>query len=148
MLFRSCFLSHVHLLNKSLKNDNLSLIIEDDIDITNQNLEQIQKIIDNAPDDFEILFIGHNYYEEHIGKENYNTLNYNYKHINLVHGTHCYVFNNKLITDEKIQKLFPMDLPLDLKLPLVFKCYVVTPKIIELNKTFSGFSNTTNIFYN
>ena len=40
-----CFLSHVHLLNKSLKNDNLTLIIEDDIDITNQNLEQIQQII-------------------------------------------------------------------------------------------------------
>lgn len=141
-----CYLSHVHFLKKSLKNNNLTLLLEDDIDITTKNLEEIQKVIDNAPDDFEILFIGHNYYEEHFDKENYNTENYNYKHVNLVFGCQCYVFNNKKISDDQIQKLFPMDLPYDLKLPLIFKCYIVTPKIVHLNKIFGSFSNTSNIF--
>ena len=137
-----CFLSHIYFLNKCLEINKLILVIEDDIDIFDYKLIEIQNIIKEAPKDFEILFIGHNYYE----KENYSKdyiEDYDYNKIKLVYGTHCYVINNKLLTLEKINNFYPFSKPIDVTFPKVFKCYNVTPKIIFLNSE-AKYSNTQN----
>lgn len=128
-----CYLSHVHLLNKAIGNKNKILVLEDDAEITNDILK-IEEIIKNAPEDFEILFLGYNYHENH-----------DYESVSFVYGTHGYIINSQNITKEKIDKFFPISLPYDIALPRVLKSYIVIPKVIELNKTFMYTSNTQSI---
>ena len=135
-----CYLSHVYFLKKSLKNNKITLVLEDDTDISNYKLNEIQNIINKAPKNFEILFIGHNYYEK---KENYDE-NFNYNEVKLVFGAQCYIINNKLLTEEKINNLFPIEEPFDTVLAKKFICYTVTPKIININ-SMGNYSNTQNI---
>jgi len=130
-----CYLSHVHLLNKAIgSNKNKILVLEDDVEIGDDTLLKIQKVIKNAPKDFEILFLGYNYHENH-----------NYESVSNVYGAHGYIINNQNITKEKIDRLFPILYPLDVALPKVFKSYIVNPKVIEINKTFMNTSNTQSI---
>ena len=74
--------------------------------------------------DFELLFLGYNYHES-----------YNYDPIKYVHGTHAYVINNKNITKEKIDKLFPIIKPIDVTLPNRFRSYIVNKIGINRHKT-------------
>lgn len=130
-----CFLSHIHLLNKVVDSGKFTLILEDDAKVPNDLIEKIIKTIETSPKDFEILFLGYNYYEE------YNT----FKQINYVHGTHACLINPKNMTKEKINKLLPIKKAYDVTLPVTFKTYIVIPKIVELNEKFAGVSNTQGI---
>jgi GR25 family glycosyltransferase involved in LPS biosynthesis len=49
-----CYLSHVYFLKKCLKNNKISLIMEDDIDIPKYKLNEIQNIINKAPKNFQL----------------------------------------------------------------------------------------------
>jgi len=130
-----CYMSHVHLLYKSLESSkNNILVLEDDVEISKNTFSKIQNAIKNAPKDFEILFLGYNYHENH-----------DYESVSNVYGAHGYIINNKNITKEKIDRLFPIMYPLDIALPKFFKSYIVKPKIIELNNTFKNTSNTQSI---
>ena len=129
-----CYLSHVHMLKKSLTQNKKILVIEDDIKTEKDTFDKINKVLKIAPKDFELLFIGYNYYEK-----------YEFENNNLVHGTQSYIVNTKLLTEEKINKLYPIKEPIDVTLPKVFKCYITVPKIIELSAKFGGISNTQAI---
>jgi len=139
-----CYLSHIHLLNYAIKNKGdrtLALILEDDAKITNRNIENIiYDVINKLPNDWEILFLGHNYYELNNNNiEHFNTYN-----ISNVHGTHGYLINLENINEDKINKMFPIMIPYDVKLPQIFNCFVIEPKLIELSED-STVSNTQNI---
>ena len=130
-----CYLSHVHFLEKS---NGITLILEDDakiIDIKNF-MNNIKNIILHAPKNWEIIFLGHNYYEIDgkitIGPSNV------YNKINMVFGSHAYLVN---INKEKIKNLFPIKEPYDIALSKHFNSYI-TNKIVELN---NFPSNTENI---
>ena len=60
-----CYLSHIHFLKKAIDSKKkYVLIIEDDAKIDNDLFDKIDIILKNAPKDFEIIFLGHNYYKE------------------------------------------------------------------------------------
>ena len=130
-----CFLSHVHLLNKVVDSNNYTLILEDDAKVPDDLIDKIINVIENSPKDFEIIFLGYNYYEEY----------YTFKKNSCVYGTHACLINPKNMTKEKINKLFPIKKPYDIILPITFKTYIVIPKIVELNEKFGGISNTQGI---
>ena len=130
-----CYLSHVHFINKALKENQPVLILEDDIKINNDILNKIENVLKIAPKDYEILHIGFSYHESF--QENIKI-----ERAKLVYGTHAYIINPKNITPEKVKKLFPIDKAIDMKLPTIFKSYIVWPRIIELDDNFSKFSIT------
>jgi glycosyl transferase family 25 len=130
-----CFLSHVNLLNRAVDSGKYTLILEDDAKVPNDIIDKIIKIIENSPKDFDIIFLGYNYYEE------YNT----FKQVNYMHGAHAYIINPKNLTKEKFKKLFPILNPYDVILPIILKTYIIIPKIVELNEKFCGTSNTQSI---
>jgi len=130
-----CFLSHVHLLNKAIDTGKFTLILEDDAKVPEGLIEKIINTIETSPKDFDILFLGYNYHEEYT----------TFKQINYLHGAQAYLINPKNMTKEKIKKLFPIEKPYDVVLPVTFKTYIVIPKIVELNEKFAGVSNTQGI---
>ena len=130
-----CFLSHIHLLNKVVDTGKYTLILEDDAKVPEDLIEKIIKTIKTAPGDFDILFLGYNYYEEYT----------TFKQINYLHGAQAYLINPKNMNKEKINKLLPISKPYDLILPIFFKTYIVIPKIVELHEKFGGISNTQSI---
>jgi GR25 family glycosyltransferase involved in LPS biosynthesis len=153
-----CFLSHIHMLNKAIKSKhNYILILEDDAEIDyDYNIsDKIKNIIKNAPKDFELLFLSHNYYEGY-NLESYDFKKYEYfeqyeyydyteyKKVNLIYGTQSYVVNKKLLTKEKINKLYPIKKSYDVQICTVFKSYIIIPKIIKLSK-YGQISNTQGI---
>jgi glycosyl transferase family 25 len=129
-----CYLSHVHLLKKALNSKKPVLILEDDAKIEVDTLNKIKKVIENPPKDWDLIFLGYNYYEE------YST----FKQINYLHGTHAYLINTKNLTKAKIDSLLPIEKPYDVILPIKFKTYISQPKIIQLGE-FGGISNTQSI---
>lgn len=130
-----CYLSHVYLLNKILESKTYTLILEDDVLISNKILYDIENIILKAPTDFELLSIGYNYYEQ-----------YTYKNIKYLHGTQAYIVNPNNISHEIINSLLPIrNKPYDVILPTIFKMYIVEPKIVELNSKHAYISNTAGI---
>lgn len=133
-----CFLSHIHLLKKAIESKKkYVLILEDDAKIEENIFKDIDDILKQAPKDFEMIFLGHNYYEEE--KENFEL-----KKINYLHGAQAYIVNTNTITMEKIDKLLPFKRPYDVIVPKIFKCYVVIPKIVTLSK-YGNISNTQGI---
>jgi len=130
-----CFLSHVHLLNKAMDTNKYTLILEDDAKVPDDIINKIMKTIESSPKDFDILFLGYNYYEEYT----------TFKQINYLHGAQAYLINPKNMNKEKIKKLLPIKKPYDVVLPITFKTYIVIPKIVELNTKFAGHSNTQGI---
>lgn len=129
-----CFLSHVELLKKAYESKKIVLILEDDAKIENDTMDKIQQVLKNVPDDFEMIFLGYNYYEEE----------YTFKNSKYLHGAHAYIVNGKKLSLEKINKLFPFILPYDVALPKIFKTYIIIPKVIELGE-FGSISNTQGI---
>lgn len=127
-----CYLSHTDIINDICLKNKIAVVFEDDAEIPNDFKDKVKEAIENAPADYELLFLGYNYYE---------TLNY--QHVNLVHGTHCYIINGKKITNA-LNKLLPIKQSIDVYLPYAFKTYIITPPIITLNK-YSSYSNTANI---
>jgi GR25 family glycosyltransferase involved in LPS biosynthesis len=135
-----CFLSHIHLIEKALKNKKNVLILEDDVKFEKDTLNKIRNAIKNIPKDCEFLFLGHNYYEKYDEDIKYKT-----EPINMVFGTHAYFVNIKNITQEKINKVYPIERQYDVIGPTFFKSYVVLPKVCEVEGKFASFSNTQNI---
>ena len=131
-----CYLSHIHMLQKaSISNNDYVLIIEDDVGEIELNL--VNKYIDSAPKDFELLFLGYNFHKKRE--------NFEFESTSEVWGSHCYVVNVKNISQEKIETLYPIESPIDLVLGDKFKSYVIKPSQIGLNKKYSKYSNTQNI---
>lgn len=97
----------------------------------------------NAPSDWEIIFIGHNYYEETEEKNTHTFNEYVFKKISLVFGTQSYIVKNKAIAS-KIQDLLPITNPIDITFPKVFTSYIIEPQLTKLSD-FGGVSNTQNI---
>lgn len=129
-----CYLSHVHMLQIALDSKDLLLVFEDDIDIPDDFYKNLDIVLEKAPKDFELLFLSYNYNEP-----------YDYKNVNLVFGLQAYVINGKNITQDKIDSLFPIQKPIDIILPTVFKkSYIVIPKIANLSK-FAEYSNTERV---
>jgi GR25 family glycosyltransferase involved in LPS biosynthesis len=131
-----CYLSHIHMLKKALESKKQVLILEDDANIKVDTFQKI-KALKDIPEDWDILSIGYNYFEE-FSINSFNKIKY-------LHGAHAYLVNNKNITIEKINSLLPIDKPYDIALPIKLKTYIVKPKIIELGE-FGGISNTQGIF--
>jgi GR25 family glycosyltransferase involved in LPS biosynthesis len=131
-----CYLSHIHMLKKALESKKQVLILEDDANIEVDTFQKI-KALKDIPEDWDILSIGYNYFEE-FSINSFNKIKY-------LHGAHAYLVNNKNITIEKINSLLPIDKPYDIALPIKLKTYIVKPKIIELGE-FGGISNTQGIF--
>ena len=126
-----CYLSHIHMLKKTLETNKQVLIIEDDAKIEADTFQKIKELKD-IPEDWDILSIGYNYYE-HFSINSFDKIKY-------LHGTHAYLVN-KNITMEKINSLLPIDKPYDISLPIKLKTYIVKPKIIEIGE-FGCVSNT------
>ena len=130
-----CYMSHIELLKRSLTSSKkYVLILEDDAKIEPDTFAKISEVLETSPPDYDMLFLGHNYYEDY----------YTFKKINYMHGAQAYLVNKDNITLEKINTLYPIEKPYDVILPVKFKTYVVVPKIIELGK-FGGHSNTQGI---
>mgnify|MGYP000927167739 FL=1 len=140
-----CFLSHYNIFNKIKNyNDSYSIIIEDDVEFDiKKNINIIKDVVNNAPLDWEIIFIGHNYYEETEQKDNYKFNEYTFKKIKRVFGTQSYIINNKAISS-KIQQLLPIKGPIDIILPSIFISYIIEPQLTNLSN-FGGISNTQGI---
>ena len=140
-----CYLSHYNIFNKIKNyNDNYSIIIEDDVEFDiKKNINIIKDLVNNAPLDWEIIFIGHNYYEETEEKDNFKFNEYTFKKITRVFGTQSYIINNKAISS-KIQQLLPIKGPIDIILPSVFTSYIIEPQLTNLSN-FGGISNTQGI---
>jgi GR25 family glycosyltransferase involved in LPS biosynthesis len=139
-----CYMSHYNILNK-IKNYNhdYSIVIEDDVEFDiNKNINIIKDIVNNAPSDWEIIFIGHNYYETQ--EKNHHTFNeYTFKKISMVFGTQSYIIKNSAIP-LKIQQLLPIKNPIDTTFPSIFTSYIIEPQLTKLSN-FGGISNTQSI---
>jgi len=139
-----CYLSHYNIFNK-IKNYNhsYSIIIEDDVEFDiKKNTNIIKDLVNNAPLDWEIIFIGHNYYEKE-NQDDYTFNEYTFKKIKLVYGLQSYIIKNNAIYS-KIHKLLPMKGPIDIILPTIFTSYIIEPQLTKLSK-FGGISNTQGI---
>ena len=139
----ACFLSHINMIYYALDNkkSSIALILEDDALIPNVDFSIFNNIT-NEFSDWDIIFLGYNHYEktnEKIIKRNYSLYP-----INLVHGTHGYIINLERITKEKIQKMYPIDMPLDVKFPQILDTFIIEPKLIMLSE-FGSVSNTQGI---
>lgn len=131
-----CYLSHIHMLNKILDSGKISLILEDDIKIDSDSILKINNYIHSIPEDADIVFISHNYYETFDNIENIP--------IKLIFGAQSYIVNTKNLTREKINKLYPIKLPYDLAAPQVLKCYITKQKLMILGNN-NTISNTQAI---
>jgi GR25 family glycosyltransferase involved in LPS biosynthesis len=140
-----CYTSHITLLNYSIinrKNSKIALIMEDDAVVVNKNCEKIvNKMIKCLPKDWEILCIGHNYYET-SGEAYVSCDEYTMKCVNYLHGCQGYIVNLENTTlNTKVNILHRnMNKPYDVILPTVCKTYILEPKLVELNEC----SNTSN----
>lgn len=140
-----CYLSHYNIFNKIKNyNDSYSIIIEDDVEFNiKKNINIIKDLVNNAPLDWEIIFIGHNYYEETDEKDHHTFNEYTFKKIKLVFGTQSYIINNTAI-NSKIQQLLPIKGSIDIILPTIFTSYIIEPQLTKLSN-FGGISNTQGI---
>jgi GR25 family glycosyltransferase involved in LPS biosynthesis len=131
-----CYLSHYYIFNhiRSLKK-NYALILEDDVNYKDINNVDIKNVINSAPDDFEILYLGFNYYRKKEGLE--------YVLSDQVYGTHAYIIKVESIS-KHINEMLPIDIPIDMKLPSLFRTYTIHPKLVHLGD-YAGTSNTQGI---
>ena len=129
-----CYMSHIELLKKSIQQeDKYVLILEDDAKLEPDTFDKINDILKDVPDDAELIFIGYNYYET-----------YKYQKSIYLHGTQSYIVNVRNLNLDKINKLYPIEKPIDTIIPKHFITYIILPKIVELSKH-ARFSNTQNI---
>lgn len=140
-----CYMSHYNILDK-IRNykDEFSIIIEDDVVLDmKEQLDNIKEIANNAPSDWEIIFIGHNYYRETNPPQHHQYNNWTFKKIEYMHGAQSYLIKNKSI-HSKIKLLYPIKAPYDVILPNIFISYIVDPPLTHLSE-FGGYSNTESI---
>jgi hypothetical protein len=129
-----CYMSHVELLKKAIQQeDKYVLILEDDAKIEPDTFGKINELLKDVPDDAELIFIGYNYYET-----------YKYQKSIYLHGTQSYIVNVRNLNLDKINKLYPIEKPIDTIIPKHFVTYIILPKIVELSK-YASYSNTQNI---
>jgi glycosyl transferase family 25 len=140
-----CYLSHYNILNKIKNyNDEFSLILEDDVFIDIKKKQDIIKdIVLHAPCDWEIIFIGHNYYTEPNPPTHLTYNNYIFKKINEMHGAQSYLVKHSAL-QTKINTLLPIELPYDIALSKLFNCYILEPQLTKLSEH-AQYSNTENI---
>jgi GR25 family glycosyltransferase involved in LPS biosynthesis len=141
-----CYMSHMNLLNEIiLTHYKYALIIEDDVDFNKQKIYNILfDIMNDLPNDFDILFLGHNYYETSDSVYSKTVKNYNFKKIKTVHGTHCYLINVNNIRD-KLEKLYPIKYPYDIALPIYTNSYIIEQNhkpLVNVLEKYNGYSNT------
>ena len=143
-----CYLSHIHMLKKtyySLSSSSTVLIMEDDARLNTSSktfVKTVQGITKGLPTDWEVLFLGHNYYE--VSGESFMANGFKVTPVDKVFGTHGYMVNTKVLTLEKIDELLPIVEPFDVAISKIFKSYVVEPKLIELS-VHGSTSNTQGI---
>jgi hypothetical protein len=128
-----CYLSHVHMLKKAIKSKNKYVMIIED-DVGHIDTSKLMDYINNAPSDFDLLYLSYNYHEYF---ESYNQVTY-------LHGNQCYIVNTDNITQQKIDSLFPIVDPFDCVVASKFKTYIIEPKVVDLGED-SNYSNTQNI---
>lgn len=116
-----CYLSHYNLYNKIVKDDNYTIIFEDDFDIVEHDLiKKCNTILVTLKElnlEFDVIFLGNHDYNHNHGTLIKNNI-YKIGHNEGLHGTQGYIVNNnnihKLIEntnditdpiDNKIQRL-------------------------------------------
>jgi hypothetical protein len=107
-------------------------------------MHELNKIIEALPNDWELLFIGHNYYETNGDTIEIKDSDYKLKPINILHGAQGYLVNTQTLTLDKINKLYPITTPYDVIVPKILKSYILEPKIIELSE-YGGESDTQGV---
>lgn len=126
-----CYLSHIYMMNRALETGKSVLIIEDDVKLSQTEINQIKDVNVDA----DVVCVGHNYYRE----EYFTT-----KPITYLHGMHAYIFNSYNVSNEKMRQFFPIKEAIDVVLPTILSVHVVEPKIVELGE-FGHISNTQGI---
>lgn len=129
----------------SNKNADNILIIEDDcIFLDNFNTE-LEKYINNVPNDWEMLYFGgnHNY---HIGCKTEKINNYCVK-LNNTYSAHCVLLKNYVFED-LISNLKHMDIENDVMLAKLQKKYNSYSPINTLTKQLNNYSNIEEKFTN
>lgn len=139
-----CYLSHCTVLKHISESNNknpISLVIEDDIQCS---LEEVNQVIENVKlldkNSWDIIFLGHNYYETMKPKKDDSIRLYK---ASKVWGMHGYLVNNA--NAYKYEKLFPITGPIDIILPSALNAYLIEPKVIHLDSKFCSTSNTQGI---
>jgi glycosyl transferase family 25 len=148
-----CFLSHYSLWHKII-NENLEhlLIIEDDIYFLDNADQQLRKIYNNLPEDFDIIFLNcggicgskcTNMFGINMC-ENVNEL-YNIPKYSL--GSYAYVISNNG-AKKMLRSMFPLDIEFDVKIGYLINNklingYSLNDSIVEHHK--KEFSNITNM---
>lgn len=133
-----CYLSHKHMLEIINNSDSdYAIIFEDDAYIKNEEEfnDNIKYIIDNANNfDWDLIFLDSNYFKLDEKNEIFKTQQFEFQKITYLHGTQCILVNNKnkINLTEKIKKLFPITIPIDITYPTIFTSYVINPHIIGL----------------
>jgi GR25 family glycosyltransferase involved in LPS biosynthesis len=57
--WRGCYDSHVRLIEKTINDDaELFIIFEDDVEVTDNFMDKLETIINNVPENWELLFLG------------------------------------------------------------------------------------------
>jgi len=146
-----CYLSHIHMLQRayiSAPDTSKVLILEDDAKllITDKKklMHDINKITEALPNDWELLFIGHNYYETNGDTIEIENSDYKVKPVKMIYGTQGYLVNTQTLTLDKINKFYPITSPYDITVAKILKSYILEPKIIELSE-YGGRSDTQRV---
>lgn len=132
-----CYLSHVDLLRKACVQSEPVVIMEDDAKMTLSTVSRIHQVIKKAPKDWEIIFLGYNYFEPKNSSVNHDP---HFTLVSKVHGTHAYIVNPSV--RDKVDSLFPIRAPIDIFLSDAFVSYVVIPKQVLLSNVHAKTSNT------
>lgn len=142
-----CYLSHYNILKQISKDNkyNVSLILEDDAHFDYKKVtEMISYISDNVKEDWDIIALASNYYENHHNGQVIE-LNENFKlvKVKVLFGTHILLVNNK--NAYKYRKLLPITDPYDIAVANILNAFVLVPSLGTLHPQFGGISNTQGI---
>jgi len=133
-----CYLSHLMILKKLIKNKNngYTVVFEDDFIILDNNLhEKINNILNTITDDFDLIYLGNlntNYKEKYKNNIYYIDAN------NYLWGTHAYIINNN--NAEKIYNLIlNMNKAIDNKYKelidkKLLNAFTIYPILVDQNK--------------
>ncbi len=138
-----CYLSHLMVYkNASKSNKKFTVLFEDDIDIVSNNLhKEILKIINDADDNFDLIYLGNLYESKSIKiKENI------YKKNNLIplYGCHAMLINNKN-ANKIFSYLSNINDTVDKHLETLINqnkinAYVIYPSLVNQNNEFESTS--------
>jgi len=134
-----CSLSHMHIYNEMIsKNIAYTIILEEDAVIQDNFIKELQKVLQNIPENWDILFLGFSCEYSHDERchknDNYRKYNGNIFDISYIYGTYGYLINKKAA--EKIMKnIFPLWWHYDTMLSYLMqtkkiKAYGIVPNIV------------------